>query len=294
MPVEWGDSLLFLGGTMALRRRTRRRLKIAAFLLTCLVLLGAGVSAMFIAGNRQPPPVSESVAEYVASPPTLAPDPKAMPIGDSLALLDDPARTFTIGVLGDSTGNASDEWVYMAAYKLAAAYDRPAIIHDWSTETNTYVAESPIIEGEGAPIIVWNGSGPGKNTDYSMEFVDTMIPERPDLLIINHGHNLSSSGQAISGIADIVRWAFNTWDEPPAVALTLQNPRTDEQAERQDSIVRALRLHWGESSLALIDAHTAYIESGDLPALLREDGLHPNVEGSEVWAEAAMKVLLPQ
>jgi len=103
-------------------------------------ILTAAVMAAAIASTagcaHTPPPVSDKVAQYYSNPPK----PKAVKtpaaLASTVALLKDPKRAWSIGVLGDSTGNAEDEWVYLLAVDLSVEYDRPVIILNWDIDTN--------------------------------------------------------------------------------------------------------------------------------------------------------------
>lgn len=238
-----------------------------------------------------PPPVSDKVAQYYSSPPPGLSQPKAAKLPDVMAKLADPAQPWTLGVIGDSTGDAKDEWVYKSVAALAAKHGRPAVIRTWSIDTQSYKPQETIAEGAGAPITVWNGSAAGKDTAYSKQFVTAMMPERPDLLIVNHGHNTVGGVQAKQGVYALVDWAVSAWPAPPAIAVMLQNPRTDANAVRQDSVVENLRGQWTGSDVTLIDAYKAFTDHGGLPGLLLPDGFHPNAAGSDVWTSAVLAVL---
>lgn len=81
---------------MAFRRRTRRRIKLAAVLTGCLTVLAAVVAGMLVLNERRtPPPVSEEIAAYVSQMPEAKievwkPAGKLGVIGDSFSL-DDPS-----------------------------------------------------------------------------------------------------------------------------------------------------------------------------------------------------------
>jgi hypothetical protein len=259
--------------------------------------LVAALATIFAAGCAAPEPVAlaDMAASHYSDPPE---DPRVLPaprvladLDPTMALLDDKTRTWTLGVLGDSTGDAPDEWVYLTAHKLGAMYDRPVVIHDWNNAAQKYVSTTKTREGANAPVVVWNGSARGKNTSYSFQHWATMLPERPDLLIVNHGHNQSGAAAASAGIHSLIDWATAAWKVPPAAAVVLQNPRLDRFTKRQESVVATVREDWTGSLVAVIDAHSAYRKHNNMRSLLHEDGLHPNDAGSVVWAEAAFRTL---
>ncbi|MEB2526490.1 SGNH/GDSL hydrolase family protein [Kocuria rosea] len=174
---------------------------------------------------------------------------------------------------------------------LANRTGRPVEVHTWDPETNGY--DDPTrSSGQGEPIVLWNGSASGKKGEYSLEHIESMAPERPDLLVINHGHNQINSGDATSETNKIADWATTKWDIAPTIAVTLQNPSLGEREDRQAGVVRALRDYWSDQkNVVLIDTWTAFEKSDDMEALLGGDKLHPSEAGSELWAETAWKAL---
>jgi len=209
-----------------------------------------------------------------------------------MELLKDPQRVWTLGVLGDSTGNGTDEWVYLTAEAMSVKYHRPVTIHNWNIDNNTYADATVVGEGAGKPIVIWNGSASGKNMEYSYQHRAVMIPEQPDLVIVNHGHNLGTAQEARVGSYKLVDWVTNAWEKSPAVAVTLQNPRTDKVADKHAAVVQSLRDQWTGAPVALIDAWKAFKDATpNTASLLRDDSFHPNPAGEVVWAEAVKRAL---
>jgi microcompartment protein CcmK/EutM len=249
-------------------------------------------AALILTGCAQtPPPVSDKVAQYYSNPPTAAAVKTPAALAPTVALLNNQQRPWTLSVVGDSTGAGSERWPHLLAVSMSAKYGRPVILHNWSTDTNAYGAPETVGAGQGQPIVIWNGSASGKNAAYSLANWAAMAPERPDLLIVNHGHNQGSAQEATSGAYDIVDRATNQWPNPPAVAVTLQNPTTDQNAARQESIVAGLRTEWTGKPVTLIDAMQAFKAAPNLGSLLNADGLHPDAAGSVVWVEAVKHAL---
>lgn len=245
-----------------------------------------------------PPPVSAKVQEFydknVANPvkatkaPTAA---KARTIAGAMALLKDKSRPWVFSVVGDSTGNAPDEWVYTVVKQLSEDYDRPAVVHNWSVEENKYASQTAVGVGSGEPIIVWNGSASGMNGSYSMKHRLVMVPQAPDLMIVSHGHNVANADQNGREVSALVQWASVAWETPPALAVTLQNPRVDENAQRQADVVAGLRTLYKAANVSLIDVYTAFEKAGTDSLVNPEDGYHPNLEGEKVWAATVLQTL---
>lgn len=227
-----------------------------------------------------------AVAPSVQSAPT-----EFAPTGQALEQLRDSEEQWTLAVLGDSTGDESDEWVHILTKRLAEETGRPAVIHDWSIDDERY-DDTTEIRGKGEPIVVWNGSAHGQTAVYSLRHRSDMVPERPDMVIISHGHNHQDSAAAVDEIGNLARWARTTWQEPPALAVTFQNPRLDNFENRQNATVGNLRKAWAnKQNAATIDVFAAYRDTGDPAGLLDSDRLHPNDDGEQLWADTAWEAL---
>lgn len=214
-------------------------------------------------------------------------------VADAVSRLEDHDRQWTMTVLSDSTGNEPTEWVRLMVKRLAAETGRPAVVHNWANiNGGTDYATETRIAGEGAPIVVWNGSVPGNTAGESLHAIDVMAPEKSDLVVISHGHNQSNADQALVQVTNIVSWAREAWDEQPAVAIVLQNPSVKKNVGRQEANVAALRRQWSDvEAMTLVDAWAAFEKAGDLKPLLRSDGFHPSETGSRLWADVAWDAL---
>ncbi|WP_147284779.1 SGNH/GDSL hydrolase family protein [Kocuria rosea] len=258
-----------------------------------LIVIGLGIA--FLQEAQAESRLTEASANY--STPVMqpiadeAPAMEFAPMDETIERMNDDSKPWTMTVLGDSTGNNENEWVQLVIRRLAERTGRPAEIHTWSVEANSY-GDTTDISGKGEPIIVWNGSASGMGADYSLEQIKTMAPEPSDLVVISHAHNHVSPETALSGVRSLAEWAESAWDTAPALAVTLQNGRLDEQAGRQTEIIGALRDNWEDTeSVALIDVFTAYKQADDVETLLRDDNFHPSDEGEEVWADTVWRDL---
>lgn len=109
-------------------------------------------------------------------------------------------------LLGNSTGNDPTEWVQAITRRLAEETGRPATISTWNPEDEGYGPPTEL-SGEGKPIIVWNGSTSSEGAKYSLDHIENMAPGRPNLLVINHGHNLWDARRASTEMRHLVEWA---------------------------------------------------------------------------------------
>lgn len=200
-------------------------------------------------------------------------------------------KAWVLAVVGDSTGAGSDRWVHRSASALSAKYGRPVELHDWDLTKNAYSAPVTIGSGSNAPITIWNGSASGMPPSYSLAHLKALVPQQPNALIVNHGHNCASGDECVQGIGQILDTLAATWSSPPAEAVILQNPRLDSTASTQDQVVAAERAAFpSTSSLTAIDVYDQF-KQRDLRSLLVSDERHPNSAGSQLWADTVDAVL---
>lgn len=232
--------------------------------------------------------MSAAAADASKAPAALQTTPAA-----AMALLKQPGRPWTMTVLGDSTGNGGDEWVYLLARQISDQYDRPVTIHDWSIDTNKYVGATAVGAGRNAPITIWNGSASGKGADYTLANLGTMAPATPDLVIISHGHNEQTTVAARNDVAQLVQQVIDLWKGRAAAALILQNPRLDEAADRQVAVIGELRtVAAANPKMLTIDVFKAFSAQPDLASLLNpSDRFHPDAAGEQLWAETVAAAL---
>lgn len=199
-------------------------------------------------------------------------------------------RPYVISVLGDSTSQIADGWVYRVASRVADQYHRSVTVHGWNPQTNSY--SDVVTLGSGAPVTVWNGSARGQPAQYSAKWYPQMAPEQPDLTIINHSHN--NPWGAVAGIDQLVKLAYGNSRLGGGVVVTLQNPRTDDpkRAELEQHVVDQLRETYSspDTGVVPVDVNKAFL-ADNLSDLLRPDGLHPNGQGSQLWADTLIASL---
>lgn len=258
------------------------------------MLLAVAVAAFAVAGmalTRAPAPVSPSAASVSAKPSATA--AVREPVKTAMALLNKPARQWSMTVIGDSTGNEPGEWVYLLAEEWSERYNRPVTIHNWSIEADNFTSETKIGEGTNAPIHIWNSSASGKDGLYSLAHFNRIAIQRPDLIVISHGHNVPNAQAAAVQVYDIEDHVVGKWPtNQPSLAVILQNPRVDDEAARMDGIITRLRGGWGSTQPStLIDVYSVFKKSGDVPRLLKDDGFHPNEAGEYLWFETISAVV---
>lgn len=201
---------------------------------------------------------------------------------DKLRTTDEP---FTLTVVGDSTGFPDQGWLVTSLRDIHEATGRVIALHTWNNETTEY---GPVrIIGEGEPTLtVWNGSAPGKDAAYSLQNLNALMPKTPDMLILNHGHNVKLTGTLRSLVVQTAAKA----GPKAAVGIMKQNPETSAgqafQASRMATVDAAAKEFKG---VQLIDAYSAFDLNN--PKLLTDDGIHPTAEGYRLWADVFLRRL---
>lgn len=202
-------------------------------------------------------------------------------------------RNVNILVMGDSTGNANDEWVYLTAEGIAAMYPTHSVeYHLWNT-TN-YYPSVVISTGTGSNTIhVYNASIPGATAAYFLGDKRTNLYNgyEMDLVIYSYGHNMGSSA-TYNQIYNFHISAFQDFisSQPNAEhVITIQNIDTEypDYTERQASAMNAIA---GVLGCGVIDVRTVFAkkqEAGNLTDWML-DLIHPNAVGEKVWASVVL------
>ncbi len=244
------------------------------------VLAFRGASSPVGAGGQPTAPSSAAVSAEATGGPTSS-------TSSVRALLrrDEP---LVVAALGDSTGNETWEWVYEWARLLAET--RPVTVLSWDERTEDgYVGPRVLSQsgdGAGGPVVIYSGHRSGARVEYVVDRLDRLLPERPDLVILNFGHNNSAEdvtdqlGEALAALR-----AKAGPDVP--VVLTLQQPQQGDANAEVRGLVQAFAVEHG---LVSVDVARAFEDSGDPQALLA-DAVHPNQAGATVWAEAVARTL---
>jgi len=281
---------------LKLNRRTRRRLKIIAASVGGAVAAGLAVTVIILTSVAHPstPPVSAQVQAAYDAGKTLAPTAKKLPnkLADVLPKLHDPNQEFVLTVLGDSTGFGSQAWVRQTVQQVADVTGRPTSIRDWDSKISDYGPAQHMGPAGKETLIVWNGSASGQNASYATAHLAAMLPQKSDLVIINHGHNSPALANATEHIKGLISAVWNTPSQYAAIVVTAQNPRLDAAAKSDADVVTMTKtMPTIYPTISVLDIYAAFSAAGDLAPLLSPDGLHPAAPGYKIWTDAAVKML---
>ena len=213
----------------------------------------------------------------------------------------------SIFVNGDSTGDASDEWVYYFAEWLFATYPEYTVRYrDWNNTTNVYEAFVTIGTGSGSfNIDIWNactGSQPvyyllniDKTENAIKNITDNSIyadvSSTVDLTIVNHSHN--HYGEV--DVRELLLWNANFTEEyinfhPSSSWLWLkQNPWRD----NYNNLQRVLgSVQWANiKDFAIADVWSKF-ENLNKDSSLYFDNIHPSTGLGTALAPTGTRLFL--
>lgn len=268
--------------------------KVVALATLGVVSLGVAGAAVWKSGTSDAKIAAPTPAAVSVTPTTPAPTsaPAAAPLAatgmqDQLRALIAGTDDITISVLGDSTGDASNEWVSLWSQHLAEF--GTVTMYNWNKDTNDWNAQPKIFRGNARQITVWNGSMPGVAYTYPLERLQTIQPEKPTFTIVSLGHNIAQKPADV-GAAELLAAVDAKWGAKIPAAVTLQNPAQGTREQPTAKSVAALAAWLPGSGYATIDVNTAFTKAGDLTALLADE-VHPNPQGSQIWADAVIATL---
>ncbi|MGO1167431.1 MAG: SGNH/GDSL hydrolase family protein [Janibacter sp.] len=259
------------------KARNSPRVALAA-VLALLLLVGALWALVLVdfrqasGGDAVAGASSPSASSSTSSPPAQTEGEWSMEDART-AFARDGSRTV---VLGDSTGNGSDEWVHL----WAQSQDLP--VASWQTESESGY------DGESEETRVWSGSMFEATADYPSEHWDEIWPaEDPNLVLLSYGHFQESPEGATQALEDLRADVAERAPKAPVVVV-LQNP----QGEDANAQTREAIADWAkEKGLPTIDVATAFEESGQSSEDLRLDAINPSLAGSQLWAETVEQAL---
>jgi hypothetical protein len=269
-----------------------RRLALITFLLLASTI-GAALALTLPADRSGPSDADkESNMSTETARPSASKDSEGQdPIRPVLDKLRDERTEVTITVLGDSTGDADDEWVAQLADGIAVKYERTVVYSAWDIGTSTYGAPQTFGNHQAVPpVYIWNGSAAGQGPFYSQTHLPTMAPQPSDLIIISHGHNFSDPAGGAAKEVQLASLASSQWDNSPQIVVVLQNARITRAAVHETSMT-SLSAAFAGTSYVLVDVGAAFRAEPDLASLLLPDGVHPNAAGQTLWLQTITDAL---
>lgn len=202
-------------------------------------------------------------------------------------------RNVSVLVLGDSTGDATDEWVYLLAQWLGAEYTTHTVRYaKYDGPTNTWPALSTVVASAGTyNIDIYNASQGGYQTASFMGGGRWDVATLPgtgdvDLVMVSLGHNESQ-------VREFFGLTYSTFMEQLTAAHPLagvmciaQNPSLADnfQSMRRDVIAALCNVR----GYTLVDVWATFVAAGD-SATYYTDDVHPSAAGEALWLSEVQK-----
>ncbi|WP_305783752.1 SGNH/GDSL hydrolase family protein [Symbioplanes lichenis] len=252
--------------------------------------LAATLATLLVVGGANAAPAWSAAGDAVE--PSAAAD--AAP-ADLLQRLDSGQPT-TITLLGDSTGDAEDEWFSSLSVWLAGRYPAHRTTYQlWDDRGQAYGTETVLGGAVGGPALkIYNGSVAGKTAAYALDddHFRELTSHVSHLYVINYGHNERDA----TTYPDYAVLTGRLHAKHPAAGIVpvLQNPESTANAVAHAERIQTVRTLAGENRWPVIDAYNAFRADPRPLSDLLIDGVHPRPAGHALWLAAAQRVFLDQ
>lgn len=223
-----------------------------------------------------PGPTPSAEAEATPAVPTGLPGVAAL-----LASDDD----VSVLVLGDGSGNETDEWVHLWATEHLAE-SRKVAYKSWNAERETW--RSAGTTGTGPMTTVWNASmtAPDLRTEDD-RVADVWQPA--DVVLLSYGHR--NSANSIDPRLTAIRKAIKAQDENVTILVMIQNPDPVATEVTQRETTQAVKKWAAEAGLDTVNIYDAFVaDPAPRYQLVEADG-SPSPVGSALWAATFAKAL---
>lgn len=225
-----------------------------------------------------------SSAPPVSTPPvTPTSTPALSPLQQMSATLGRPGAQ--VMVIGDGSGNETDEWVALWARNHLAT-SRAVSLSTWNRTSADY--DAAVSLGQGEALTVWNASTRSPEMAEEPQRVAQAWREA-DVVLLSYGHRRTAG--TIAGQLDQILAAIRGQDAQVPVAVVLQNPDPTASAAQQSATVEAVNQWAARQGLPTIDVYAGFPSSqAERNRLVEEDG-SPNPEGSALFARIVAEAL---
>lgn len=190
----------------------------------------------------------------------------------------------SILVLGDGSGDATDEWVYLWAHEMHK--QREVSYRSWDKRTGEWRAANP--RGRSSSATFWNASVSAPDLTAEPGRVAT-VWKPADVVILSYGHrkNADELGPALTAI----RNAVLKQDPEADIIVMLQNPDPVATQSTQEAATQAVARWAKKNRLDTVNVYSAFIADPRPRAQLVEADGSPTPAGSLLW-EATVQAAL--
>jgi GDSL-like Lipase/Acylhydrolase family len=213
--------------------------------------------------------------------------PTASPTGLALAnsLLSAPSGASVL-VIGDGTGDATDEWVAVWARDHLATNARVSY-SAWDRVSSRY-ATAVRYGTTGQTINVWNASV--RSPDMAREPARIAKAwQTSDLVLLSYGHRRAPA--TISAQMDAVLAAIRAKNATVPVVVMIQNPDRADTETIQRENTQKIQAWAGAHSFATVDIYSAFMaDPTPRNTMVQSDG-SPSPQGSRLWATTLAEAL---
>lgn len=270
-----------------------------AFLMVVTAILVWMAAVKYRTGSIQATPWSAQVGarpnpSFTVSPasPTPTPAATASPTAtarraglDGIADIVNSPGGASIMVIGDGSGDETDEWV--SAWVRDLATKATVTFNDWSRTAGRYY--NPVKSGSAArQITLWNASADFPTMAGEPQRVGQAWHDA-DVVLLSYGHRRTAA--EIATQLDAVLAAVRAKDSEVPVAVLLQNPDLPATQAVQLRTIQATKAWADTNGLPTIDIYAAFTAApASLGTLVDRVG-SPTPQGATLWAAALARAL---
>lgn len=203
---------------------------------------------------------------------------------------------------GDSTGNDTYEFFYVAMQALAKMFPAYTVVYKlWDHATTAWLAGVTIQTGtSGKTIYFYNGSFPGATPSYWTGNRNSLAYDGKtfDLIITNYGLNVPTSWRNQAERLAEYLYTLRVQQPKADVLVTVQPPDYTDATMLDRSAARADAQKWvcGQFGVQIIDVYDLFAElvarDGGVTTQWYIDNIHPTAAGGIKWAKAALRAML--
>ena len=209
--------------------------------------------------------------------PSATPSPALTGLSGFATLLkrDEPVSVL---VMGDGSGNETDEWVHLWAHDHLAA-DRQVRYHAWNADSSQWGKAATM--GKGPKATVWNASKGSPDLAKEAKRL-TAVWRAADVVILSYGHR--GNPKTIASQLEDMRKAVAAKNKQAIVLVMIQNPDPVATQYTQADTTKAVKAWANMRDLDTVNIYDAFV-SDPAPrySLVEFDG-SPTPLGSALWA----------
>lgn len=223
-----------------------------------------------------PTPTPTTATPAPSDPPTSAPVRKGLAGLADLLAGDDGG---SVMVLGDGSGDATDEWVRIWAVDHVGKQGKVSY-RSWNSGSSKWRAANP--DGGDRAVTIWNASQ--RAPDLKTEPARVAKAWRPaDVVLLSYGHRKTADtiGKGLTAI----RKAVLKQNPDANIIVLIQNPDPVASQYVQLATTDAVKAWAKANRLPTVNLYAAFVNDPAPRSLLVEADGSPTKQGSQLWAK---------